>query len=172
MNPDTEKTDFFKISCGKEKKKSAYIDAEGRLLPCMGFADSPLADKFANLLSEDWRKASWDSLYSKVADTTIQQMVDANPHCRDCEYLRQCIGGCMAAGITPDGSWLHFDPQRCWFYMNVGEQAVRDIATPPRSICLAVFIKPRCSTWMTARTLDHGESAKRFCCTGISVPLL
>ena len=128
VNPDTEKTDFFKIPCCKEIKQSAYIDAEGRLLPCMGFADSPLADKFANLLSEDWRKASWDSLYSKVADTTIQQMVDANPQCRDCEYLRQCIGGCMAAGITPDGSWLHFDPQRCWFYMNVGEQAVRDAA--------------------------------------------
>lgn len=125
---NTEKTDFFKIPFCKAVKESAYIDAEGRLLPCMGFADSPLAEQFPNIVDGDLKKASWDSLYAKVADTTMQQLVDANPQCRDCEHIRQCRGGCMAAGTTSDGSWLHFDPQMCWFFKNVGEQAVRDIA--------------------------------------------
>lgn len=122
-------SDFSKIPYCESIKYNAYIDAEGRLVPCMGFSDiSAVKDKFPSLLSDDMGKATWDSFYSQVAKTTIQQMIDHNPECCDCEHIYRCCGGCMVEGTTPDGDFLNYDPHCCWFHKSIGEAAVRAVA--------------------------------------------
>lgn len=113
----------------------AYISPEGRLVPCMGFADSPLGPRFPNILEEGTSlpEASLDenSTYRKVVDTTVADVAactEENPECVGCEHLRSCLGGCMLESTTPEGNFLHRDERCCWFFKNVGEEAVTRVA--------------------------------------------
>lgn len=150
----TEKMDLSIIPYCESVKHNAYIDAEGRLVPCMGFADNPLAKKFPSLLNDDWKKASWDSFYAQVTNTKIQQMIDFNPECQGCEHIYRCGVGCMVEGTTADGNWLHYDPHCCWFHKNVGEQAVREVAD-------AAIKKYALDEKMREDAADEKEKAKR-----------
>lgn len=123
-----ENVDFAKRPYCGSMQHHAYIDAEGRLVPCINFADVVLKEKFPSILTEDMGRASWDSFYSQVTRTTVQQMIDHNPDCQGCEHLYNCCGGCMVAGTTSDGDFLNYDPHCCWFHKNVGEAKVRAVA--------------------------------------------
>ena len=113
----------------------AYVSPEGRLVPCMGFADSPLGETFPNILEEgtSFSQVALDanSIYRKVVDTRVSDMVactEENPECATCEHLRSCLGGCMLEGTTPEGNYLHRDERCCWFFKNVGEAGVDRVA--------------------------------------------
>ena len=113
----------------------AYVSPEGRVAPCMGFADSPIGETFPNILEEGTSLAEVasdaSSSYRKAVDTRVSDMAactEENPECADCEYLRSCLGGCMLEGTTPEGNYLHRDERCCWFFKNVGEAAVRQVA--------------------------------------------
>ena len=51
-----------------------------------------------------------------------------NPECLECEHLRACQGGCMLQDTTPEGNQLHRDERCCWFFKNLGEDAVHAVA--------------------------------------------
>lgn len=106
----------------------AYISPEGRLIPCMGFADTTLGEKFPSILQEHLGELTLDSYYHDVTDTKVTDYLAENPGCKACEHLPQCRGGCMVEGITDEGDYLVPDQTCCYFYRHVGEDAVRRIA--------------------------------------------
>ncbi len=110
-------------------RHAAYIDPEGRLLPCMGFAGSEkLNEKFSSVLEGNLPELTWNSFYSIAANTTVQELANHDAECRDCEHLGECTGGCMVGGLTEDGDYLKHDPMACWFYKNVGVEGLSAVA--------------------------------------------
>ncbi len=116
-----------KIACCENTRYRAYIDAEGRLLPCMAFASNEvLSSGFSSLMTKDLSEATWNSYYSEVSNTTIQQLVDHDSKCRDCVHLLECNGGCLAEGMTETGDYLQHDPMACWFFQHIGLEKMTD----------------------------------------------
>ena len=119
--------------CGA-MRYNAYVSPEGQLVPCMGFAATSLAPKFPSILGDSSIGAvstDPDSLYNKIVRTTVADMANCtqeNPECLECEHLRACQGGCMLQDTTPEGNQLHRDERCCWFFKNLGEDAVHAVA--------------------------------------------
>jgi Fe-coproporphyrin III synthase len=116
-------------------RHSAYLSPEGRLVPCMGFSDTALGQSFPSILDGEGSLAgaTLDSgnAYGRVVRTAVQEMLedaDENPECAGCEHLRRCLGGCMVEGVSANGNRLHHDERCCWFFKNVGEDGVRQVA--------------------------------------------
>ncbi len=107
----------------------AYIDAEGRLSPCMGFTDfETIASKLPSVLGGKLGEATGDESFRKIVRTKVSDMVAHNEECQGCEHVLKCGGGCMIQGTTQDGDYLNYDPDVCWFHKNVGGDAVRAVA--------------------------------------------
>ncbi len=119
--------------CGA-MRYNAYVSPEGQLVPCMGFEATSLSSEFPSILGDSSIGAVTSdprNLYSKVVRTSVADMVnDAqdNPECAECEHLRACRGGCMLQDTTPEGNQLHHDEECCWFFKNVGKEAVDAVA--------------------------------------------
>ena len=107
---------------------NAYISPEGRLVPCMGFADTVLQDKFPSIFDKPlWQQLN-DSYYREVAKATVGDLVRSCKKCRDCEYLRRCYGGCMLAGMDESGNYLLPDENICRFFHSDYESRIREAA--------------------------------------------
>ena len=107
---------------------NAYISPEGRLVPCMGFADTVLQDKFPSIFDKPlWQQLN-DSYYREVAKATVGDLVRSCKKCRDCEYLRRCYGGCMLAGMDEKGNYLLPDENICRFFHSDYESRIREAA--------------------------------------------
>lgn len=129
-----ESREIGKIPYCESVRHGGHVSAEGRIMPCMGFADTALADSFPCLIDGDITlgeaSSNPESTYFKVQRTTVGDMINdaaENPECADCEHLRNCLGGCMLEGTTPEGNHLHRDERACWFFKNVGEEGVRAV---------------------------------------------
>ncbi len=108
---------------------NAHINPTGTLLPCMGFADYPeFSKKMPNVLIDGLGKSTVKSAYVDVIKTTLQDLIDTDSECKDCEHFNACCGGCMLAGMTEDGNCIHHDPSCCYFHKHQGEAPIRKIA--------------------------------------------
>ena len=106
----------------------AFIGPDGHLVPCMGFSDTALNDKFPSVLEHHLSELSLNSFYQDVANTRVSDYLSHNPECVKCEYLPSCMGGCMLQDITDEGDYLVPDKRACYFHRNIGEKAVREVA--------------------------------------------
>ena len=107
---------------------NVYISPEGRTIPCMGFSDTALAEKFPSVFNQHLGDLTLEGYYHDLTKITISDLLDKNPECRSCPHLYQCRGGCMLEGISEDGDFLRPDSRTCYFFKHIGEQAVRDAA--------------------------------------------
>ena len=107
---------------------NVYISADGRLAPCMGFADTAIAERFLCILEESMGKQTLEGYYHDVVYTSVGDFLAKNPECAECEYLPKCCGGCMLQDITDDGDYLVPDSRICYFYKHIGEKTVREAA--------------------------------------------
>ena len=126
---DTESgADLSCLSYCENTRYRAFISPEGRLMPCMGFMDTALQDKFPSILEHHLGDLALKSYYHDVADTKIRDYLNRNPDCRSCEHLPVCLGGCMAEDITEEGDYLVPDRNCCYFHQHIGESSVRAAA--------------------------------------------
>ena len=121
-------TDWDKYPYCESAKYHAYISPEGRLVPCMGFADTVLLERFPSVLEEAMGGLTLDSYYHDVADTRMSAFLKHNPECRSCRHLAACCGGCMVESTTPEGDYMVPDSRSCYFHRHIGEEAVRRVA--------------------------------------------
>ena len=120
--------DYSKYPYCESVRYNAYISPEGQLVPCMGFSDTALKDRFPSVLKEHMGDLSLNSYYHDLVETKVSDLLDRNPDCASCEYLPKCCGGCMIEGITDDGDFLVPDRRCCYFHKHIGEAAVRAVA--------------------------------------------
>ena len=106
----------------------AYISPEGRLIPCMGFADTALGERFPDILGQHLGTLTLNSFYRDITETRIAYYIAANPECASCGHLAGCRGGCMVEDMSADGDFLVPDRTCCYFHKYIGEDAVRAAA--------------------------------------------
>ena len=123
-----ENAEWQMIHQCESMRHQIYIGAEGRLAPCMAFADTPLAESFPSVLEEPLGKLTLEGTCFDVVNIRASDFLSANSECAECEYFRVCCGGCMAEGMASCGSPLGRDPRCCWFHRHIGEKAVREAA--------------------------------------------
>lgn len=114
INPER----YAKTAMCAHVRREICVDPKGRVLPCMSLCGTVMEDRFANMLEtplEDILDGS--SFYTEAVSYTISDFVNHNPDCAECEYLRQCCGGCRAIALRdhPD-DYLARDLSVCEFY--------------------------------------------------------
>lgn len=93
-----------------------YISAEGRALPCMSLSDEEVQKKFPLLQEEGFKKCLQDSFYMKFIDTTAKEIIDKNDRCKNCEYNKNCFGGCRAAAYGDHKDLYGIDEYSCMMF--------------------------------------------------------
>ncbi len=108
----------------------AYLSPDGTLLPCIPIAGNEEATKdFPNVFEEGIAAALDDPRYRNAVDCRVQAFLDANPECLECEYMRQCAGGCRAHALNEDPTnYLGKDPIVCDFYKSGWSERVKEVA--------------------------------------------
>ncbi len=119
---------FDKCPCCESVRYNIYIGAEGRLAPCMDFADTALRDKFPSVLKERLGDLTLKGYYHDVVETKVSDLIAKNPDCEKCEHLSSCLGGCIVEDISDEGDYLIPDHRCCYFHKHIGEAAVRAAA--------------------------------------------
>ena len=109
---------FEKCSYCVEGSTRIFIDPAGRVSPCMGFSGTVLGPKFPSILEHSLSDITKDSYYRTLVSTKLSDLLQASEECRKCEHFPACRGGCMLAGMTPEGDYLVPDPGACYFYKN------------------------------------------------------
>ena len=123
-----ENADWHDIPQCESMKHLIYIGADGKLAPCMAFADSAMKDQFPSVLEAPLGMLTLSGTYYDVVNLRVSDFLEANEECRNCEHLRVCCGGCMAEGMSKTGRCLAKDERCCNFHKNIGEKAVREVA--------------------------------------------
>lgn len=121
-------SDWSKFAYCESTQYNAYISPEGRLLPCMGFSDTAIGKDFPSVFEKSMGELTLDSYYADVVRTKISDLLAKDKECAECPNLPICCGGCMLESMTEEGDYLVRDEKICWFFKNVGEAAVREVA--------------------------------------------
>jgi radical SAM protein with 4Fe4S-binding SPASM domain len=111
-----------------EMHSNMHIRPDGRIVPCMGLSDTVWGDRMPSLLEEHLWDISQEPSYRKLADTNLAEFLEKNPECGKCEHWKKCGGGCLVQDISENGDYLVPDKRRCWFFKNIGIEAVKIIA--------------------------------------------
>ncbi|MBR3317936.1 MAG: radical SAM protein [Atopobiaceae bacterium] len=121
-------SNWNKLGCCESVRYTQHIDPDGRLAPCQGFCETVLRDEFPSVLEGGLGSLTLCGRCYEIVETKISDFLNKNPDCATCEHLPKCCGGCMLAGIDDAGNFLVPDERICYFFKNIGEQAVRDVA--------------------------------------------
>lgn len=124
----SDDVEWSKVPYCESMQYNAYISAEGRLTPCMGFADTVLGNRFPSVLEEHMGELTLNSFYADTIKTKVSDLLDNDKECRSCPHLNKCCGGCMLESMTEDGEYRVRDKRICYFYKNIGEHAVNEVA--------------------------------------------
>lgn len=152
-----------KVSPGMEWNKCPYCESvrfslhigpDGRCVPCMGFYDTALKEKFPNILEVGLADATTEGFCYDVVNTMVSDLLAKNPECAECEHLECCHGGCMVQDITDEGDYLVPDKRCCYFHKHIGEAAVRETADN----AIALYVNP--SERAGASAAEDNKSAK------------
>lgn len=123
-----EDADWRRVPQCESMRHHVYIGAEGRLAPCMAFADTAMKDDFPSVLETPLGELTLRGSCFDVVNLRVSDFLAANEECRTCEHFRACCGGCMAEGMSRTGSCLSRDERCCYFHRHIGEAAVREVA--------------------------------------------
>ena len=105
-----------------------YIGADGMVCPCMGMADCGYAKNFRNLFETPLRDILGGEAFTHLCRTTVGEVRDRNPKCRECRYVDRCTGGCRNAALTVGDDYYGIDPDICRFFENDGEARIEAAA--------------------------------------------
>lgn len=127
MQKMSAEADWSKVYACGSIQHGIFVTAEGRVVPCMGFADTVIADKFPETFGRGLSDALEDKFYRGVLDIKMSDYLAAQPKCARCPQFHACGGGCLLDGITDAGDMLVPDERICNFHLNVGAAAVREV---------------------------------------------
>lgn len=85
------------------------IRADGQLVPCEQFAAYPCGSVLERPLREVWRDSAQCRHIRESWKTTLDRLDD----CKNCEWNRDCNGGCPASAYSATGHWPHRDVLGC-----------------------------------------------------------
>lgn len=105
-----------------------YVTPEGRLLPCMPMASSPLQNRFPLIQDIGFRDGLSGSMYMKFVNSRVKDLFTVNQECAACEYRYKCGGGCRADAFLECGDLMACDPGKCMLHKNGYEERIRKIA--------------------------------------------
>lgn len=117
-------------SCRKIRTQF-YIDPEGKILPCNSMAGSRVEDEASNLFLSPLREILGESDFMEKCCATVREVRDADPKCRECLYIDRCIGGCRAAAVKENTSYLSSDPWMCRFFFGGWDKKIEEAAAEP-----------------------------------------
>ena len=86
------------------------VRADGQLAPCEQGADYPCGNLLERPLKDLWRNSKKCSHIRAQWMTSLDEIED----CRDCEWRRDCNGGCPAGAHSATGIWPSRDPGSCY----------------------------------------------------------
>lgn len=98
--------------CG-HARNSLYITAEGRWMPCMPMSGKDaLAAQFPSVLDTPLHEALEDSFYMSCIEKRLDEYLEHNPQCQECEYKYDCASGCRGQAASED-DYLAIDKGAC-----------------------------------------------------------
>lgn len=101
-----------------------FIGADGMVCPCMGMADCGYAKNFPNLQKTPLREILGEGEFTKLCETSVGQIRDHNPECRNCEHIDKCTGGCRNVVLLNGDDYYGVDPAECWFFKNKCDERI------------------------------------------------
>ena len=108
--------DIAKRYICKTARFKSYISAEGKIMPCMGFCGSDMADKFPSIFEKSLAEITTNSFYKDIVCTTKKEFLNKNKECTTCEHLLNCAGGCSACALTDTGDYCGIEQKHCNFF--------------------------------------------------------
>ena len=103
-----------------------YIGADGMVAPCMG-----MCDHFPNLFKTPLRDILRDSELVKICYTTVEDVRNHNPKCRECRFIDRCTGGCRNSVLMQGNDYFGIDKEVCYFFENGWEERLTQAAEEP-----------------------------------------
>ena len=118
--------DFGKCAMCGHVRSTLYVSPEGRTLPCMSLAGTPVEAQFPNMLETPLEEILNNSKYWEMSDMRVSDYMEHNPDCRECEYREGCCGGCRAMALrTGVEDYLAPDLWTCAYFRD-GWKAGKD----------------------------------------------
>ena len=108
--------ELSKMYICKTARFKSYISADGKIMPCMGFSGSSIADRFPSILEKSLAEITTNSFYRDVVCTTKSKFLEKNKQCKECEHLLHCAGGCSACALNDTGDYCGIEPKHCNFF--------------------------------------------------------
>lgn len=106
-----------KYLCGAVRS-SSYITPEGRLLPCISLTSWDNQTDFPRIQEIGLQSLLKDSMYMRIADARVQDLLKVNTKCNACEYKYLCGGGCRASAALSSNDLMGSDLEQCFFLKN------------------------------------------------------
>lgn len=108
--------ELSKMYICKTARFKSYISADGKIMPCMGFCGSSIADKFPSILEKSLAEITTDSFYKDIVCITKSKFLEKNKECKECKDLLHCAGGCSACALNDTGDYCGIEPKHCNFF--------------------------------------------------------
>ena len=109
---------FPKAQMCAHVRKGMYVSPQGNVLPCMSMVGTPIEERFPNMLKTPLEEIlAACSLYMDIICFTVEDFMNRNPECRECEYREECCGGCRATAVRDHpADYLAKDPEVCEYF--------------------------------------------------------
>ncbi len=94
------------------------VTAAGEAVPCHQMSGYYQAHgiSLGNVKREGLQRLLQYGPYLSEVCTTLGDLKEANPACRDCRFFPYCAGGCRAIALAFTGDRLGVDPAKCKFF--------------------------------------------------------
>ena len=117
---DNDEKDFKEsIPICKGARSMIGIGANGNLYPCLQLSGTLDNDNvcLGNIFRQSLQEILTDSDYLNMVMCTVKDRIKENEKCRNCEYLKRCLGGCPVLGyLDTKGNILGIDNSKCVYF--------------------------------------------------------
>lgn len=111
----------------KTVEKTFYISDEGKALPCIMVAGSWIEDNCNKLTEHSLEECINSPIYKEFLRLRVNELVNKNPECLECEYLPYCGCGCRGVSAGYSGNIYGIDKDRCSFFKNHWHEKIREV---------------------------------------------
>lgn len=120
-------TDLKKNTVCDIVRHSFYINDEGRLLPCMEVAGSPIEDKCYKIIEHGLERSLLSPAYSSFLHIDASELLRENLQCEVCPYLQKCGCGCRGESLAKRMGMYGIDQNKCAFFLHGWEEKLRQV---------------------------------------------
>jgi radical SAM protein with 4Fe4S-binding SPASM domain len=114
---ENEEKFYRRFLCGNTRD-NFIVCADGKLYPCHAIV-GPMRSygvKVPNIFNESLQDILNDEIWMKSMHPRVSDLIVQSTECKDCKYLRECLGGCRAEAFTMTGKIDDKDPVKCMYF--------------------------------------------------------